>query len=30
VIIIAYLETKANYSLHTHPPFMVKRPKQLG
>ena len=30
VIIIAYLETKANYTLHTHPPFMVKRPQQLG
>ena len=30
VIIIAYLETKANYTLHTHPPFFVKRPAQLG
>jgi membrane-associated phospholipid phosphatase len=30
VIIIAYLETKANYTLHTHPPFLVKRAKQLG
>jgi len=30
VIIIAYLETKANYTLHTHPPFMVKRAQQLG
>ena len=30
VIIIAYLETKANYTLHTYPPFMVKRPQQLG
>lgn len=29
VIIIAYLETKANYTLHTHPPFFVKRPAQL-
>jgi undecaprenyl-diphosphatase len=30
VIIIAYLETKANYTLHTHPPFLVKRATQLG
>jgi len=30
VIIIAYLETKANYTLHTYPPFFVKRPAQLG
>jgi membrane-associated phospholipid phosphatase len=30
VTIIAYLETKANYTLHTHPPFLVKRPQQLG
>lgn len=30
VIIIAYLETKANYTLHTTPPFFVKRPQQLG
>jgi membrane-associated phospholipid phosphatase len=30
VIIIAYLETKAHYTLHTHPPFFAKRPKQLG
>ena len=30
VIIIAYLETKANYTIHTHPPFMVKRAQQLG
>ncbi len=30
VIIIAYLETKANYTLHTHPPFLVKRARQLG
>lgn len=30
VIIIAYLETKANFTLHTHPPFFVKRPQQLG
>jgi membrane-associated phospholipid phosphatase len=30
VIIVAYLETKANYTLHTHPPFFVKRPAQLG
>jgi undecaprenyl-diphosphatase len=29
VIIIAYLETKANYTIHTHPPFVVKRPSQL-
>ena len=29
VIIVAYLETKANYTLHTHPPFFVKRPRQL-
>ncbi len=29
VIIIAYLETKANYTLHTYPPFLVKRPAQL-
>lgn len=30
LIIIAYLETKANYTLHTYPPFFVKRPTQLG
>jgi undecaprenyl-diphosphatase len=30
VIIIAYLETKANFTLHTYPPFFVKRPQQLG
>jgi membrane-associated phospholipid phosphatase len=30
VTIIAYLETKANYTLHTHPPFLVKRPQQLN
>lgn len=30
VIIIAYLETKAHYTLHTTPPFFVKRPQQLG
>jgi membrane-associated phospholipid phosphatase len=30
VIIIAYLETKANYTLHTRPPFFVKRAKLLG
>ncbi|MGA7731279.1 MAG: phosphatase PAP2 family protein [Chloroflexia bacterium] len=30
LIIIAYIETKANYTLHTTPPFFVKRPKQLG
>jgi undecaprenyl-diphosphatase len=30
VIIVAYLETKANYTLHTRPPFFVKRPAQLG
>ena len=30
VIIIAYLETKARYTLHTTPPFFVKRPQQLG
>jgi undecaprenyl-diphosphatase len=30
ITIIAYLETKANYTLHTHPPFLVKRPQQLG
>jgi membrane-associated phospholipid phosphatase len=30
VIIIAYLETKANYTLHTRPPFFAKRAKQLG
>ena len=29
VIIIAYLETKANYTLHTTPPFLVKRSQQL-
>jgi undecaprenyl-diphosphatase len=29
VIIVAYLETKANYSLHTRPPFFVKRARQL-
>jgi membrane-associated phospholipid phosphatase len=29
-IIIAYIETKANYTLHTRPPFFVRRPKQLG
>ena len=30
ITIIAYLETKANYTLHTHPPFLVKRSQQLG
>lgn len=30
VIIVAYLETKANYTLHSTPPFFVKRPQQLG
>lgn len=30
LIIIAYIETKANYTLHTEPPFFIKRPKQLG
>jgi undecaprenyl-diphosphatase len=30
VIIIAYLETKANYTLHTRPPFFVKRARNLG
>ncbi|HEX8229810.1 MAG TPA: phosphatase PAP2 family protein [Chloroflexia bacterium] len=30
IIIIAYLETKARYTLHTTPPFFVKRPQQLG
>lgn len=30
VIIIAYLETKANYTLHTHPPFLIRRPARLG
>jgi membrane-associated phospholipid phosphatase len=30
VVIIAYLETKANFTLHTRPPFFVKRAKQLG
>jgi membrane-associated phospholipid phosphatase len=30
VLIIAYLETKANYSLHTHPPFLARRQRQLG
>jgi len=30
VIIIAYLETKANFTLHTYPPFFVKRSQQLG
>ncbi|MEO5951172.1 MAG: phosphatase PAP2 family protein [Chloroflexia bacterium] len=30
LIIIAYIETKANYTLHTQPPFFIKRPKQLG
>jgi undecaprenyl-diphosphatase len=29
VIIIAYLETKANFTLHTHPPFFVRRASQL-
>ncbi len=29
VIIVAYLETKANFTLHTYPPFFVKRPQQL-
>jgi undecaprenyl-diphosphatase len=29
VIIIAYLETKANYTMQGHPPFLQKRPKQL-
>lgn len=27
VIIVAYLETKANYTLHSTPPFFVKRPQ---
>jgi len=30
LIIIAYLETKANYTVHTSPPFLVKRTRQLG
>ncbi|MEO8285390.1 MAG: phosphatase PAP2 family protein [Chloroflexota bacterium] len=30
VIIVAYLETKGHYTLHTYPPFFVKRPQQLG
>ncbi|MDQ3706499.1 MAG: phosphatase PAP2 family protein [Chloroflexota bacterium] len=30
ITIIAYLETKARYTLHTTPPFFVKRPQQLG
>jgi membrane-associated phospholipid phosphatase len=30
VIIIVYLETKANFTLHTHPPFFVRRAAQLG
>jgi undecaprenyl-diphosphatase len=29
VIIVAYLETKANFTLHTHPPFFVRRAAQL-
>ena len=29
LIIIAYIETKANYTLNTQPPFFVKRPAQL-
>jgi undecaprenyl-diphosphatase len=30
VIIVAYLETKANYTLHSRPPFFARRTKQLG
>lgn len=30
VNVIAYIETKANYTLHIHPPFFVKRQQQLG
>lgn len=30
LLIIAYLETKAHYTLHTHPPFLVPRRQQLG
>jgi undecaprenyl-diphosphatase len=30
VTIVLYLETKANFTLHTHPPFLVKRAAQLG
>ncbi|MEP6774081.1 MAG: phosphatase PAP2 family protein [Chloroflexota bacterium] len=29
LIIIAYIETKAHYTLNTQPPFFVKRPTQL-
>lgn len=29
VIIVAYLETKANYTLHSYPPFFIRRPAQL-
>ncbi len=29
LIIIAYIETKANYTIHTAPPFLTKRPRQL-
>jgi membrane-associated phospholipid phosphatase len=29
LIIISYIETKAHYTLHTQPPFFVKRPVQL-
>jgi membrane-associated phospholipid phosphatase len=29
LIIIAYIETKAHYTLNTQPPFFVKRPAQL-
>lgn len=29
LLIIAYIETKANYTLHTRPPFFVKRAQQI-
>lgn len=29
LLIIAYTETKSNYTLHTHPPFFVKRPATI-
>lgn len=30
LIIIAYIETKANYTIHTYPPYFIKRPQQLA
>ena len=30
LIIIAYIETKANYTLNSQPPFFIKRNAQLS